>query len=146
MERREFLRVCTMVAGAAQLGSLGDAWASAEPRLYGRSKLVDVHGAPIRLADLALKTNYVFNYPYAGTPCFLLNLGRPVAAADSILRADGAQLRMDRWRRPRAVGGFVLGDMRAQARLSDARHLVHPFPVGTLADLRRQRHSLLRRP
>jgi arsenite oxidase small subunit len=90
MERRQFLRVCTMVAGAAQLGSLGDAWASAEPRLYGRSKLVDVHGAPIRLADLALKTNYVFNYPYAGTPCFLLNLGRPVAAADTVLRADGA--------------------------------------------------------
>ena len=73
MERRQFLRVCTMVAGAAQLGSVGDAWAGAEPRLYGRSKLVDVHGAPIRLGDLALKTNYVFNYPYAGTPCFLLD-------------------------------------------------------------------------
>jgi Rieske Fe-S protein len=90
MERRQFLRVCTIAAGAAQLGSVGDAWAGAEPRLYGRSKLVDVHGAPIRLGDLALKTNYVFNYPYAGTPCFLLNLGRPVAAADNVLRADGA--------------------------------------------------------
>ena len=90
MERRQFLRVCTIAAGAAPLGSLGAAWAGAEPRLYGRSKLVDVHGAPIRLGELALKTNYVFNYPYAGTPCFLLNLGRPVAAADSVLRADGA--------------------------------------------------------
>jgi arsenite oxidase small subunit len=90
MERRQFLRVCTIAAGAAPLGSLGAAWAGAEPRLYGRSKLVDVHGAPIRLGDLALKTNYVFNYPYAGTPCFLLNLGKPVAAADSVLRADGA--------------------------------------------------------
>ena len=63
MERRQFLRVCTIAAGAAHLGSLGDAWAGAEPHLYGRSKLVDVHGAPIRLGDLALKTNYVFNYP-----------------------------------------------------------------------------------
>ena len=90
MERRQFLRVCTMVAGAAQLGSAGDAWAGTEPRLYGRSKLVDVHGAPIRLGDLALKTNYVFNYPYAGTPCFLLDLGRPAGAADNVLRADGA--------------------------------------------------------
>ena len=58
--------------------------------LYGRSQLVDVHGAPIRARRLAPSTNYVFNYPYAGTPCFLLDLGRPVAARRRVQRADGA--------------------------------------------------------
>ena len=39
---------------------------------------------------LVPRTNYVFNYPYAGTPCFLLDLGRPVVAARELLRADGS--------------------------------------------------------
>jgi len=90
MERRQFLAACAMAAGAAQMATLGEAWGDAAPRLYARAQLVDIHGEPIRLAQLARRTNYVFNYPYAGTPCFLLDLGRPVAPADHVLRADGA--------------------------------------------------------
>ncbi|MGH8850961.1 MAG: twin-arginine translocation signal domain-containing protein [Casimicrobiaceae bacterium] len=89
MERRRFLAACAAAAGAAPLGTLGEAWAAAAPRLYGRSHLVDVHGEAIKLAHIAARTNYVFSYPYAGTPCFLLNLGHPVVAADNVLRADG---------------------------------------------------------
>ena len=92
MERRQFLAACAVAAGAgtAQWGALGEAWAEAAPRLYARSQLVDVHGDPIKLGQLAGRTNYVFNYPYAGTPCFLLDLGHPVAPAEHVLRADGA--------------------------------------------------------
>jgi Rieske Fe-S protein len=90
MERRQFITACATAAGAAQLGRLGAVWAGTAPRLYGRSQLVDIHGEPVKFEQLAPLTNYVFNYPYAGTPCFLLNLGRPVAAADNVLRADGA--------------------------------------------------------
>src|SRR6266496_1130770 len=66
------------------------AWAADSPRLYERTRLVDAHGEPIKVRRLAARTNYVFNYPYAATPCFLLDLGQPVAAADHLLRADGA--------------------------------------------------------
>ena len=90
MERRRFLTACAAAAGAAELGALADAWAASSPRLYGRSRLVDVHGDPIRSGTIAARTNYVFNYPFAGTPCFLLNLGHPVAAAGAVRRADGA--------------------------------------------------------
>lgn len=90
MERRQFLAACAAAAGAAQVGALGEAWAAAAPRLYGRSRLVDAHGDPIKLREIAARTNYIFAYPHAGTPCFLLNLGHPVAAAADILRADGA--------------------------------------------------------
>ena len=90
MERRQFLAACAATAGAAQVGALSEVWAAAAPRLYERARLVDVHGAPIKLAQIAARTNYVFSYPYAGTPCFLLNLGHAAAAAASVLRADGA--------------------------------------------------------
>jgi Rieske Fe-S protein len=69
---------------------VASAWAAASPRLYARAQLVDLHGAPIKVRQLAPRTNYVFSYPYAATPCFLLDLGRPVSGADHLLRADGS--------------------------------------------------------
>ena len=67
-----------------------ETWASATPRFYPRARLTDIHGDPIAAKRLVVRTNYVFSYPYAGTPCFLLDLGRPVAAAQGLLRADGS--------------------------------------------------------
>jgi len=89
MERRRFLTACAAIAGAAQVGPCGETWAASSPRLYTRSLLVDVHGDPIKASQLVARTNYVFNYPFGGTPCFLLDLGRPVGAKDDLLRADG---------------------------------------------------------
>jgi len=80
MERRTFLGACTILAGAG----LAQATATPDvpPRLYARVRLVDEHGAPLRARALALHTNYVFQYPYASTPCFLLRLdaAQPTAA------------------------------------------------------------------
>ena len=90
MERRRFLTACAAIAGAAHVGTSGETWAATAPRLYARSLLVDVHGEPIKAARLAARTNYVFNYPFGGTPCFLLDLAHPVGAKDDLLRADGA--------------------------------------------------------
>ena len=47
---------------------------------------------------------------------------------------------------PRAQRRRVLRDLRAQARLSDARGLVHPLPAQRSATSDAQRHPLLRRP
>jgi len=77
MERREFVQFC--VAAAAAAGSRAVA-ADAEPRRYARSRLVDAHGAPLHAADVPANRNLIFHYPYAATPCFLLNLGRATAA------------------------------------------------------------------
>ena len=91
MERRRFLSACAALAGMAGVGEAPAEWVTASPRLYARSRLVDTFGAPLKASKLAARTNYVFNYPFASTPCFLLDLGRPVAGADGILRANGAQ-------------------------------------------------------
>ena len=53
-----------------------------------------MHGAPIRLGALAPETNYVFQYPFAATPCFLLRLARPVAPVPALRREDGDHLRV----------------------------------------------------
>jgi arsenite oxidase small subunit len=90
MQRRQFLSACAAIAGASRVGAADGQWTSATPKLYSRSRLVDPFGDPIKVAELAAKTNYVFQYPFAGTPCFLLNLGRPLAGADKLQRADGA--------------------------------------------------------
>jgi arsenite oxidase small subunit len=89
MERRQFVTACAAVA-AAGFSASGRAWAEAAPHVYTRSRLVDRHGDPIKVGELAARTNYVFCYPFAATPCFLLDLGAPVAAAKSLRQADGA--------------------------------------------------------
>jgi Rieske Fe-S protein len=93
MKRREFLTSCAVAGGAASaaaLGALPAAWAQEPPRLYARSRLVDVHGRAIAPSALKAETNYLFHYPYAATPCLLLRLGRPVAVPASLKRQDGA--------------------------------------------------------
>lgn len=90
MKRRSFLGSCAALSGAATLGPLGEAWAQGEPRLYARTRLVDVHGEPLRARALAAETNYIFHYPFVATPCFLLRLRRPVAAPARLKREDGA--------------------------------------------------------
>lgn len=87
MERRQFLTTCALLSGA---GLLGDgARADTSPTLYSRTRLTDLHGRPIRARDLAPDTNYVFQYPFAATPCLLVKLARPAAAAATLKREDG---------------------------------------------------------
>lgn len=78
------------MGASARVSHLAGAWATAAPRFYELAHLVDVHGEPFKARRLAARTNYVFSYPYVATPCFLLDLGHPIAGADRLLRADGA--------------------------------------------------------
>ena len=89
MERRKFLESCAAVSGAAALASYSGAWGSIPPRLYARARLLGGDGEPLKAAKLAPRTNYVFHYPFAGTPCFLLRLGHSVAAPVTLKREDG---------------------------------------------------------
>lgn len=92
MERRDFIRVCAASAlglGAEQAMPAADA----RPRPYARAQLVDDGGRPLRAAQLAAGENYVFHYPFEGTPCFLLNLGRPTAENIALKTGDGAAYR-----------------------------------------------------
>jgi Rieske Fe-S protein len=75
--RRDFIGACSAAAACSSLGA-GVALAAPVSRAYARAKLTDVDGKAIKLKSLKTNYNYVFNYPYASTPCFLLNLDQPM--------------------------------------------------------------------
>jgi arsenite oxidase small subunit len=78
MERRGFIKFC-----AASVAALGTAEVAADARvqLYAKARLVDEKGAPLRAGSIPANRNLIFHYPYAATPCFLLNLGKAVKPA-----------------------------------------------------------------
>jgi Rieske Fe-S protein len=77
MQRRDFLAAC---AGCAALANASSATASESRfRSYARVRLVGLGGQPVRAGELVAGRNYIFHYPYEGTPCFLIELGRPTS-------------------------------------------------------------------
>lgn len=91
MERRGFLEACALISGGAALAHARVVQGASAPRRYARTRLVDIHGSPIRASGLAAETNYVFHYPFAATPCFLLRLPRPAATPAALRREDGGR-------------------------------------------------------
>ena len=87
MERRDFIRVCAAAALAAPLEA--DA-RDLRPRFYTRSRLIDETQQPVLASRLAPGRNYIFHYPFEGTPCFLLNLGRPTGQKVALRTEDGS--------------------------------------------------------
>lgn len=87
MERRDFIGFCAAAAATAGAPALA---ADARPHFYGRARLVGADGTPLRAQGIPARRNLIFHYPYASTPCFLLNLGQP-AAASAQLKTEGGE-------------------------------------------------------
>jgi Rieske Fe-S protein len=88
MERRDFLTACA----AAALGGAGIAHAKdLQPRFYARTRLLEDGREPVRASRLAAGRNYIFHYPFEGTPCFLINLGKPTGQRVTLRTEDGSQ-------------------------------------------------------
>lgn len=104
--RRKFIQIC--VAGAAAPAACAAARAHAQStatsapppaasvsstpltaRKYDRVKLVDADGKAIKARSLKANFNYIFNYPFASTPCFLLNLDQPMPARKGLMTEAG---------------------------------------------------------
>ncbi|MBV9192007.1 MAG: Rieske 2Fe-2S domain-containing protein [Betaproteobacteria bacterium] len=75
MQRRDFIAFCAAAAAAPVLAD------DAQPRRYPRTRLVGQNGAPLLAKMVPVNRNLIFHYPYAATPCFLLNLGRAATPA-----------------------------------------------------------------
>ena len=83
MERRDFIKFCAATALASPAVA-----ADSRPRFYSRAQLVDPQGAPLRAKAIPPNRNFIFHYPFAATPCFLLNLGRPAKASVQLKTAE----------------------------------------------------------
>ena len=84
------MRLCAAAAAAGLNPANPAQAASLRPRFYTRVQLVDAAGQPLRAASIAPNSNYIFHYPYAATPCFLLNLGKPARQAATLQTEQGA--------------------------------------------------------
>lgn len=89
MQRRDFLGSCALLSGIACLAHAEAGRESAHIQRYSRVLLIDIHGAPIRQGSIADETNYVFLYPFAATPCFLLRLAASAPAVAVLRREHG---------------------------------------------------------
>lgn len=95
MDRRNFLKV---VAGATVIavnpsliqGNLYGAEGNLY-RAYEKTQLLDAAGNPIKAAALEKEVTYIFNYPYASTPCMLVNLPKPTAQEVELKSETGEQ-------------------------------------------------------
>jgi arsenite oxidase small subunit len=82
MQRRSFIKVCGIAAALTGLERrLAHAADGKELGPFARVRLVDDRGRPLRAQELSDRDAYVFRYPYQSTPCFLIKLRRPAAAA-----------------------------------------------------------------
>jgi arsenite oxidase small subunit len=85
MERRGFIKLCAASVAAGGVPALA---ADARPQMYSRSLLVDTAGQPLRAKAIPANRNLIFHYPYASTPCFLLNLGKPAKGSAQLRTVD----------------------------------------------------------
>ncbi|MEA1982217.1 MAG: Rieske 2Fe-2S domain-containing protein [Campylobacterota bacterium] len=96
MDRRNFLKIVG-VGGAVVAFSpnsvLGELRAD-DGRLftaYEKVQLVDADGAPLKASSLKQEQNYVFNYPFVGTPSILLDLGEETSKDVKLTSEDGEE-------------------------------------------------------
>lgn len=120
MDRRSFVKTCTLGASLlAAAGGLTPA-AGATARRYHRARLVGADGAPLRIAALQVGAQYVFHYPYALTPCFLLDLGRAAPGRSGLFTEHG-----ERYDWPGGVGPAC--SVVAYSAIC-AHRMAHPTP------------------
>lgn len=81
MDRRNFLKVVAGATVVAVSPSMirGNLYAADGTlyQAYEKTQLLDAAGKPIKASALEKEVTYIFNYPYASTPCMLINLPKP---------------------------------------------------------------------
>src|SRR2546427_2554353 len=82
MQRRSFMFACAASALGVSMP------ADASPCFYARARLIEPSGRPLAAHSLPATRNFIFHYPFAGTPCFLLNLGKPTKPLAQLKTAD----------------------------------------------------------
>lgn len=90
MDRRAFVKTCTLGAGLIAGGGLALA-GDTRVQTYQRVQLLAPDSMPLRAPDLVAGEQYVFHYPFPATPCFLLDLGRPLAGRNGLATEAGSQ-------------------------------------------------------
>lgn len=91
MDRRSFIKICGAIAATGAMAPCVQKQTQAvELTAFERVKLVDAQGKPIKASSLINSDAYIFHYPYASTPCFLINLDKPTSN-HKLIGSDGIE-------------------------------------------------------
>ncbi|MDQ7068408.1 MAG: Rieske 2Fe-2S domain-containing protein [Sulfurimonas sp.] len=94
MDRRNFLKI-TSVSGvmiALAPSTISGQLRADDGRLfeaYEKVQLVDANGIALKAGELTQEVNYIFNYPFVGTPAILLDLGKETQKDVKLTSEDG---------------------------------------------------------
>jgi Rieske Fe-S protein len=83
-QRRDLMRQAACVAGAWASARALPAVAAGEPQQHPRTLLVNATGQPWPGREFKIGEPYLFNYPFAASPVFLLALQREVRSAELV--------------------------------------------------------------
>lgn len=125
--RRELMRQAACVAGAWVASSALPVVAVGAEQRYPRSLLVDSHGSPWPARQLRKGQAFLFNYPYAVSPVFL------IAFEDEV---KPAELRTEDKRRYAAPGGVGPNKSIVAFSAICAHKLMYPTPTISFIGLR----------
>lgn len=124
MDRRSFIKVCGVSAAAIAAGTQAQLVYSGTAKDFARVKLVDANGQPLKASSLSQSEAYVFGYPYAGTPCFLISLPKAAPAGASLKTEAGEEY---------SFAGGVGPNKNIVAYLAICTHqLAHPEKKGSV--------------
>lgn len=86
--RRGFMKICLSAVTLVTASPRVLAGRNAVHR-YPPARLIDPQNHPVALDRLTVGETYVFHYPHVSTPCFLIDLGRPVEADTTLHTENG---------------------------------------------------------
>lgn len=131
MKRRGFVKLC---AGAVAGISARPEVLAGENQQYHRYQRVALvepgSGEAVNVDALEVGETYLFHYPYVSTPCFLIDLGRPVEANGHLETRDGNRYR---WQ-----GGAGPGRSIVAFSAICAHKMSHPAPSVSFINYRHE--------
>lgn len=94
MKRRGFVKLCMSAITGVSVSPRLLAEGNQELHNYERVALVDhISRKSVRASSLEVGEAYLFHYPFVTTPCFLIDLGRPVKGAQNLQMRNGESYR-----------------------------------------------------
>lgn len=130
--RRGFLGHCSASVALAYAATESALTATAGQQVtrFAPVNLVNDAGEPLGCDDLEVNREYIFAYPFTSTPCFLINLGKPLAGGLGLKREDGAPYT---W-----LGGIGKAQSVVAFSAICAHKLSHPSPAVSFIGYRAQ--------
>lgn len=129
MKRRGFVKLCA--SAVASITASPELLAGEHQQLhrYGRVVLIDSYSRePVRAASLEVGETYLFHYPFVSTPCFLIDLGKPVTSTSHLKTGEGNQYR---WQ-----GGAGVNSSVVAFSAICAHKMSHPAPTVSFINYR----------